>query len=208
MVDIISIHVPKTAGTTFKDILLQVYGREGVCVDNQPGYPEIGAKVRVIHGHFPTIKYEGKYPGAKRIIWLRNPVERLISQYFYWKGLPLGNNPFNDPHHKLVIEQNLSIVEFAEMPEMRNLMYKATSEKPITNFYFIGIKEYFDEDLKKLKEKLNWQDFEVSSKQTNQYPGYQEKLPEILSDQKTLDKLASLNRLDIELYQQALRLRN
>ncbi|MCL2932549.1 MAG: sulfotransferase family protein [Trichodesmium sp. MAG_R03] len=207
MVEIISIHVPKTAGTTFKNILFQVYGTEGVCVDNQPGYPEVGTKARVIHGHFPTIKYEGKYPSAKRIIWLRNPVERLISQYFYWKGLPLGENPFNDPHHTLVVEQNLSILEFAEMPEMRNLMYKATSEKPITNFYFIGIKEYFKEDLQRLKEKLNWPDFPVTSRQTNQYPNYQEKLQKILSDQKTLDKLASLNPLDIELYQQALRLR-
>ncbi|MGB3513307.1 MAG: sulfotransferase family 2 domain-containing protein, partial [Microcoleaceae cyanobacterium] len=121
-IEIISVHVPKTAGTTFRDVLEQVYGVAGICVDNQLQYPTIKPQFRVIHGHFPMIKYEGKFPQAKRIIWLRNPVERLISQYFYWKNLPLENNPFNDPHHKLVIEQNLSIVEFAEMPEMRNLM--------------------------------------------------------------------------------------
>ncbi|MGB3468256.1 MAG: hypothetical protein WBA74_23420, partial [Cyclobacteriaceae bacterium] len=85
--------------------------------------------------------------------------------------------------------------------------YKATSEKPLTNFYFVGIKEFFVDDLNILKENLNWPDFQFSSKQTNQYPKYQENVKQILTEEKIVKKLENLNILDIELYRAALSLR-
>ncbi len=91
-VEIISVHVPKTAGTTFKKVLQQIYTDQEIFFD----YPHRGplhnkmlakdsANVRVIHGHFPANKYELKFPKARKIIWLRNPIIRLISHYFLEK---------------------------------------------------------------------------------------------------------------------------
>lgn len=205
--EVISVHIPKTAGTTFRDILIQLYGESGVCIDNQPNYPAISEKTKVIHGHFNITKYEGKYPQAKRIIWLRNPVERLVSQFFFWKSLPLSNNPFNDPFHKAVIEQNLSIVQFAEIPAMRNLMYKATGDKPLSSFYFVGLQEFFAEDVERLSNNLGWSNFKINYQQKNQYPKYQSEVEEILNNPTIIKKLTLLNSLDQILYQTALNLR-
>jgi hypothetical protein len=64
---IISVHIPKTAGTTFGQILAQVYGDAQVLFDN-PQIDRIGElsiiepHIRAIHGHFPVGKYAGHFP--------------------------------------------------------------------------------------------------------------------------------------------------
>ncbi|MGK7895088.1 MAG: sulfotransferase family 2 domain-containing protein, partial [Xenococcus sp. (in: cyanobacteria)] len=89
---VISIHVPKTAGTTFKKVLRQVYHPEEIFFDyahrgdvrnKMLTNPKPG--VKVIHGHFPANKYDSKFPDSRKILWLRDPIKRLISLYFFWK---------------------------------------------------------------------------------------------------------------------------
>ena len=91
-VEIISVHLPKTAGSSFRKVLQQVYTKEGVFVDEYPNHSlkttrEIwenqNRKIKVIHGHFPLNKYARSFTNARKIIWLRNPVKRLISHFFY-----------------------------------------------------------------------------------------------------------------------------
>ena len=89
-VEIISVHVPKTGGTTFFQILSNAYGKESMFEDNlnvadsQVYTPsDLPSHIKVIHGHFCLDKYNGVFPTAKRVIWLRNPILRLISNYFF-----------------------------------------------------------------------------------------------------------------------------
>jgi hypothetical protein len=82
---IVSVHLPKTAGTTFRHMLQQAF--PALTLDY--GEPHILAPhIGCIHGHFFVEKYTGILPRARFIAWLRDPIERLVSQYHYWLRTP------------------------------------------------------------------------------------------------------------------------
>ena len=209
-VEIISVHVPKTAGTTFKKVLQQIYTEEEIFFD----YPHRGpirnrmlakdsANVRVIHGHFPANKYDVKFPKAQKIIWLRNPIIRLISHYFFWKSWQVLISDEGD-----LGASNLNIIDFAERPEMQNsLAENYLKNQNLTDFYFVGLQESFQEDVTQLSQMLNWPKVEFELKNKNPYPEYDALLKELLSQKEIVDKITALNKEDLELYQEALSLR-
>ena len=214
-VEVISIHVPRTAGTAFKDVIKQVYSSEEIFFD----YPHKGnirnrmlikpkPEVKIIHGHFPAPKYNQKFPGAKKIIWLRNPIKRLISFYFFWKSWQiLAANDEQDL--EIYQEANLSFLEFVEQPEMQNLIkLNFLQNYLLKDFYFVGIQEFFHEDLHELSVMLNWVEYELETPNTNPYPEYKSLIKEVLSNQEIVDKISALNHEDIEIYREALSLRS
>jgi len=117
----VSVHVPKTAGTTVATVLDRVYQRK-ILFDYPP--PEsyskpdplirqnagfIGSFFKGIHGHFGVTRHLPVFGGAKYISCVRHPVDRIISQY---------NHEYNDngPHsywHKAIRSGELSVVDFA-----------------------------------------------------------------------------------------------
>lgn len=207
-VEIISVHVPKTAGSAFTRVLLRVYGPEGVFLD----YPyeknyqrqfmkEGDAKVKVIHGHFGSARYNHKFPDAKRIIWLREPVKLLISYYCFVKTHRRAG------FYNLFQKKNLSFLEYVEIPKTQNIMSNFMRNMKLKDFYFVGIQDFFAEDLEELKTRLSWPDVKISKENNNLYSDYQKIKEEILSDNGILEKVYSLNSKDTELYQEALRLR-
>ncbi|MEG5083159.1 hypothetical protein QUB53_21320, partial [Microcoleus sp. AT8-B4] len=213
MVELIVVHVPKTAGATFQVILNQVYGCEHIYYDYLEGSrprvyqpAEIPSEFRVIHGHFPIAKYDNFFPDAKRIIWLRHPVHLLVSLYFYWLHLPLVNN-----NHTIVGKiqsSRMGIDEFAEQPEVRNILYQHTCGKNLSDFYFVGLQEFFQEDLAELKIMLGWEKFRNSYENLNPNPKYHEDIQKVFANQKIIDKLVENNKQDLALYQEALNLRS
>ncbi len=211
---VISIHVPKTAGTTFKKVLRQIYDPEEIFFD----YPHRGnlrhkmltnpkPEVKVIHGHFSGNKYDSKFPEFRKIIWLRDPIKRLISLYFFWKSWQILVE--SDAENLAPVrESSLTFIEFAEKPEMQNIIKsKYVQEQKLTDFYFVGIQEFFREDLHELKVMLNWPEYQLETQNTNPYPEYKSLLEEVLSNQEILGKISAINQEDIELYREALSLR-
>jgi|688.fasta_scaffold626808_2 hypothetical protein len=205
MVEIISVHIDKTAGMLFCDVLKQVYGSSQVHViwkgqatyqfENKLKEP-IPPQTRVIHGAFPVSHYEGRFIDAKRIIWVRNPIERLISYYFYILG------------HHLVFPNGLeemSLLEFAAPPQICNQMLRMIGS--LEKFYFVGTQEFMLDDLYQLRDLLQWPAFEIKSINTNPFPNYQEKKKVILGNRQLISQLESLNKEDIKLYQDGLKLR-
>ena len=208
MVELISIHIPKTAGTAFRHVLLEVYGCDAVKEDYPPEKiykptEPIWSAIKVIHGHFHPRKYHGYFTNAKRIVWLRHPIFRLISEYFFAKKIEDRKNVI----HAQLLEKNLGLLEFAEIPGMRNFLSKKIQPMKLTDFDFVGIQEFYAEDLQELKVLLGWGEFQVSVKNSNRHQDYQRSLVEIISDRQLMNKLASLNSQDMELYQKALNLR-
>ena len=88
-VEIISIHLPKTAGTSFLKSLKDNYGPRLLTTYNLPdigiaysqgSYSKIPFSKTVLHGHFPGYtKLKYYYPNAKIITWIRNPIDRVLS---------------------------------------------------------------------------------------------------------------------------------
>jgi hypothetical protein len=162
---------------------------------------EGNANVKVIHGHFPAAKYKQKFPHAKRIIWLREPVNFLISYYCFIKVYR------RSMFYNLVRKQNLSFWEFVEIPKAQNMMSAFLRNMNLKDFYFVGIQDFLAEDLEELKRRLSWPDVKISKENNNPYSDYQEIKDKILSDRSLVDKVASLNSKDVELYQEALNMR-
>ncbi|GEM_PF-567943 len=212
-VEIISVHVPKTAGTAFRRVLEQVYGLEALILD-YPGkhrkrfdnqWEVRKSKIKVIHGHFDIHKYDQFFPQAKTIAWIRHPIHRLISHYFFWLSLPLDK--IENSSQRLLVENKISLLEFSQLDDIKNLVTRFLNSRKVTDFHFVGIQEFFQEDLIDLKRQLGWGEFNIEHTNKNTYSNYEKNLESILSDEKLISKLEEINTQDIEFYQAALKAR-
>jgi hypothetical protein len=172
MIEIISIHIPKTAGRTFRDILYQVYGTEQFAYFHRTNYTDLknlsrkeqflqqlSPNQKIIHGHFrfPEIQHIYQKNNCKLITWLREPVERVISNYCFFKRRILENP--NDEN--LQKRKHETLMEYAKLEECRNLMCQFLQGVELEHFFFIGFVESYDEDIQKLSKMLNWGDVSI-----------------------------------------------
>lgn len=158
---IISIHIPKTAGTAFADVLTRNFG-DAVGFYYGPDHPKThpalrslprranpetlaeikNAGIKVIHGHFPSGRFRDAIPDPKNYwIWLRDPIERIISEYFFNKNRSDAVHPLA----KALQEQNLSLTDYAKQKKAANLHIKHVRPFEIVDFGFVGITEFYDE---------------------------------------------------------------
>lgn len=157
---IISIHIPKTGGTTFRALMEETFHK----VDIQSSRPlffrckdEMLPKINinqisdnVIHGHF-TIEQFKIDKQCFLLTWLRNPIDRVISHYFYWKNKPDINM---HPIEKMIKFEGLSLHDFSKIPCMKNLQTYFMGND-ISLFQFVGITEEYEKSIILLQDKLN-----------------------------------------------------
>lgn len=170
---LISLHLPKTAGISFGrslkdyfgDSLLTDYG------DLPINTPVIKRKLKAlqncainsaksfhniqcIHGHFLPLKYLsiGVRKDVYFVTWLREPVERLISHYYFWqKTYDVKTSPLL---HRKMVEEDWSLERFCFAPELRNFYSQFLWGFPLSRFDFIGVTEYYEDDLRFFSEKF------------------------------------------------------
>jgi len=219
---IISVHIPKTGGTAFVEILKAIaeeilyldYGsqvfsptavyRRGQLV--QEAFEsitdlELLTGRSVIHGHFRIFKYLEKFPNASYVTWLRDPVERIASHYFYWQRAAHEYGFMDDPLCNRVISENMSLLEFAELEAVRNRQYHFLA--PVGPKYcdFVGITEEYDRSVG-LFRKLFCPEIEITPQFQNKNPdrpGSSYKL-----DTGVLERIRQLNALDVKTYREGL----
>lgn len=122
---LVFMHLPKTAGTTIHNILVDYFHQDDICperfnkLDRYAQEQMDGWKYYSGHFNFSSVE---KIPGTKKLITvLREPRSRVVSLYNYWKS-------HRDSHvakHNLIgppIAKNLSLEEFveSELPELSN----------------------------------------------------------------------------------------
>ncbi|MFM9266341.1 glycosyltransferase [Tychonema sp. BBK16] len=216
-VEIISVHVPKTGGTAFGEILQQVYGTDRVFCDlNSAGLEtilkqgSITLETKAINGLFPAVRYGEcllySLP-PKLIVWLRHPIMRLISSYCYSLSIDSDADKNKLQTYVSYSYTKQELLEFAKMPETQNLMSSCVQGMKLSDFYFIGLQEFFQDDLNDLRELLRWPEVENRWYNKNKYPGYHAYVNNVLADKNLVAQLAALNSEDIELYETALKLR-
>ena len=116
----------------------------------------------IIYGHFCSDKYNclKDLTTINLITFMRDPIERVISHYYYWKNR-VEINDFSDKHCEayyqlgLLRENKLSLVEFADTEGIKNIYKLYFSSNLISDFAFIGIAERFYESIGILNNRFN-----------------------------------------------------
>ena len=214
---IISVHIPKTGGTTFLEILKAI-AEEVLYLDygNQIFSPDAvyrrGQKVQepfesitdlellpgrsVIHGHFHIRKYLGKFPNASYISWLRDPIERVVSHYFFWRRA--AEHGFTaDPLCNKVISEKMSLMEFAEWERARNVQHRFLAPVGVEHCDFIGIAEEYDRSIK-LFQKLFCPEADITLEARNKNPERPRAFYKLEAGAR--EKILQLNELDVKTY--------
>lgn len=146
---VISVHIPKTAGTTVAYILDR-------CVDRRIIYDYDGYKspaapnrlikqnrkfvseyFRVLHGHFYVEKYLNIFPDARIIAAIRHPVDRIISQYNHEMNDDLDGSFFHDD----ITSGKMDVVDFAKQPGVGDAMSRHLGRHPLQEYACLIISE-------------------------------------------------------------------
>lgn len=208
---IVSVHVPKTGGVSFREALAGL--AEGHLVqdyDDRPLAPPslrraarrwlrpvaLPAGTRVVHGHFVASKYWRRYPGARFVTWFRDPVERLTSHYHYWLREPDPRNPTC----RRLLEEKLDLLGFASLREMRDVHARFLGGVPVEAFAFVGLAEAFEEGMA-LFGRIFCPGRALPAGRRNANPERTGERYEL--DREVRGAIAALNRADLALYERA-----
>lgn len=218
------IHIPKTAGSSFRNMLYKQFPQDVVYPNlndikaNEGRYPQRkvvietlkGTRdVQFLMGHYPFMMGENMPQPPECIVFLRDPVERAISNLYH---LQRHSPQFKNTSTRVMIESanwQINNVQARYMGDRHfrpNKLFTAETElgakalirakKNLDACAFVGFTEHFDASLAALQEKFNWNLGRVLKKNTS--PKQRQVIPKDLRK-----KLIELNRLDIELYQYA-----
>lgn len=229
MEKLIFLHIPKSAGSTLRLIFRRQHKRDayfvdGHCPDLDIVKRELGSKnIRLCFGHMDFGLHDVIGQSAKYATIVRDPVERVISQYYYVK-----RQAKHHLHHQAFIENDYSLAEYVSRGlstelnngQVRILIGAGGFHKDIytkykipfgkcepwmleeaksnieKHFVLCGLQEYFDESLILLKKEFQWKwDIGYVSQNITQR---RKKASEL--DSNTLKIISETNSLDIELY--------
>lgn len=206
------VHVPKTGGGTFRILLFSKYADK--------------AKSHIVGGH----NRFDMYTDLPRVTWTRDPVERVISHYYFWQQyfknhpheaarrttVPAGYPPksmarffkLSRPEFKnntrlkeFVINKptDCSLLDFAKV--FTNIMTLYLGDD-LSNYEFIGITEHYKTSLKIFDASFGMDIHDIYENGKKWRKNYNPKKPAVNEEDKQF--IASLNELDIKLYQRTL----
>jgi hypothetical protein len=155
---IVSVHIPKTAGTSFKNDLAQVFGgrlladygdwpesttREGAVhnercrADMLADVERIGGQYDAIHGHFVARKYASVFPVTALVTVVRDPYQQAVSTYEH--AARVSDSPH--PCFRLFKEARMTLIDFIEaFPNHQALYFGGMA---LEDFAMIGVTERY-----------------------------------------------------------------
>ena len=206
---IVSVHIPKTAGSTFKDLLIGSLGAPQVCLrydqtplrhrsKGQPVPPLVlteDSPCTVVHGHFVADRIIVR-DGAETqyVAWLRHPVERLISHYYFWKRQPYPDQPLC----RRLLEEDLTVEAFAALGAMRNLQSFFLGGVSPSQFALIGVTERFHESIDRFNATFGTSLKADSTLNANPHKPSGDYRTEV--GEGVYEAIAEMNALDMALY--------
>jgi hypothetical protein len=226
----IFLHLPKTAGLTLHGIIERQYAPQNVytldstrILESIQAFQDLSAarraEIYMLKGHIGMRLEMHKFlpEPVTYFTLLRDPIDRVISHYYYIRGLK--------DHYLTELAINTSLQEVLEQDkipmfnneqtrwlagEEHNIGFGGYQEKILEkakknlreHFAVVGLTERFDETLLLLKHTYDWPHnvFYTRTNVTTQRPRKDEISP------ATLNALVQANLLDIELYQYASKL--
>jgi hypothetical protein len=214
------LHIPKTAGTSLRQLFQQQYPSPELVELYPPLGPESLARVRsdleaggrAVFGHLNfgidrVLGVKGKY-----VTLLRDPVDRIVSyfshnlrhpQAAYYELLSAGMGlreflarriSFETNNHMTRIVAGNTSLEYLDDDRVLDQALENLRE----HFLFAGISERFDESVQVMARRLNWsRPLPKTNPRVNVLP--KSNAPRL--DRETIDLIERENRLDRLLYQ-------
>lgn len=215
MLEIIHIHIPKTAGTSLLNVLQKKYHPKEICSIKRKELNEIliekkSDKIKqlitkehkILHGHLyfkeidPILKLN---KNVKIITFIRNPVDRVISNYLFFK-----QRIFDGKVNKSELSRkNESLLDYAHLEESKNRQSKFLDGIDLEKIYFLGIMENFSEDIKTLCKRLDINLTEIPELNKNKHFD----TGDLKISEAEIQEIKYLNHKDLLLYQNALEIR-
>ena len=196
------IHIPKTAGTSFKKAAEQYFGKDAVVKNygkdsvettawidenmNQPtSLPMLYQRLKdegaaIYTGHIHAKPNLNVFPAMQTMAFLRNPVDQVVSHY---------------NHYTRWYEYSGSIEKFSANPGFKNLQSRYLQGLPLFITGFVGITEHYDLSLRMIN-----QSFGFALRKLNANVNDQRGVTNVSAELRT--HIESNNQKDIQLYEQ------
>lgn len=227
--ELVSIHIPKTGGSSFEDLLRKNYGEKAVLrLDfaydrTDPGNPvpitknqtdpevlnaiiqkgKLPDQIKVLHGHFSYRNFNTLFedsPTISFISWLRHPIDRIISNYNYLNAILEKEMKISPKGKKVLNRLKRTAGEFAAIERNVNLYAAYLKDAPLDSYRFIGIMEHLETEVQQLAKILNWSHCQIQH--INKTPTTQTNL-----EAQELESIYASNIDNLEIYNKALELR-
>jgi len=219
-IDLISVHTPKCGGSSLMSALRRAFdGRlyldyadfpadpaarmhldpDGFLADAwSSGYPWLEGR-RAVHGHFWLRKYD-RLDHAARVTFLRDPVDRVISLYFYW----LESEDTGHPMVRYLSTHRPDVARFAEMEWTRRFLTgRLFRDVDVGRFDLIGFHDRMGEGIARLSGLLG-RPVSLPVTNTNRHPRYAEAVARIKADPALMDRLYRATAEERRFYELAL----
>ncbi|MDP1383243.1 sulfotransferase family 2 domain-containing protein [Priestia megaterium] len=212
---ILSLHIPKTAGSTLNNILdnlftlhekVNYYGGDyDIFINNLKSLTKDNDTLKCINGHFRFGIHEQIQRPFTYITMLRHPVERVISTYYYIRRVPA--------HYLYEAIKDITLEEFI-LSEDESIKYSVCNmqttfisgeyppnlnkaKKNLEEFFdFVGITEMFDQSLFLMRKIFGW---DISSYESVNVT--QNRPPLKTHSEDVITLIRERNQLDLKIYE-------
>jgi len=232
------LHLPKTGGTTFNGlcykqlimdetfVLLNHWGKQYRYDRQRPSFHDRSIehrnRVRVLSGHRTYYGIHRLVPDKepRYLTSLRDPADRIVSRYNFWRSLGKINECFENWYQYSYKPKNYNpMVEFYAN-RLMDLGLKLTPEQKLNlakqlldRCWYIAITERLDNDLKYIFKKMgltpDWENHRVAGQPGNALEGlshpnnYEAIQKYFILDKTTREMIYFDHPLDVELYRYA-----
>lgn len=202
---VLFVHVPKTAGTSFRvgaerlfrDRVLRDYGRASphtspAIVEHVYERPDLHAVahhvaeqgIRMIGGHVAYSRYRTLVEPERVITFLRDPLQRVASEFL---------------HYRRHFGFEGRLLQFARRESERNKQWKMLRGLDLERAGLVGLSEHYWESLRLLATRTG---LKVQYLELNSNPARRGAIPYALDDTEAAE-LRQLNAEDLQLYRRA-----
>lgn len=202
------IHIPKTAGTSFRNAAMKYFGKKEIVSDYNPHAPETSDVVReytyekrdywplyqhlnktnkkMLCGHFPANRYMPGMGVENVVIFFREPIQRIVSEFRHFVRHQKYRGSFSD---------------FYNQPRNINFLSKWTEGVPVEAVGVVGLTERYNDSLRTINARY---ELELEVLLDNAGRESIEEPYEI--SEEDFRTLSQLNNKDIDLYRKTLEL--
>ncbi|TVQ43163.1 MAG: hypothetical protein EA362_11780 [Saprospirales bacterium] len=216
MFEIVHLHIPKTGGSSLLELYHKNFGFDAVisvkramlkgstseeisqllCSLQRP-------ELKVLHGHFywrEISSFIERSGNIKIVAFFRHPVERVISNFFFFKKRIRAGKVTAANQHRL----KETLLEYAALPECKNRMSRFMEGLEPEDLFFAGLMENFENDVEELFSKLDCK-FNVAPRENINLHFSKEKESITIKERNLIELY---NQEDMDLYNRVLLLKN